>query len=866
MVTVTRVLPWRRSRRPAAAEIADLVKSHRKRHLGRDTDLIERAFELAARAHKGQKRLSGEPYIRHPMAVADIVVRLGLDDASVAAALLHDAVEDTDVTLADVEAGFGRDVARIVDGVTKLDRIHYDSKEQQQAASARKMIVAVASDLRVLIIKLADRLHNLYTLAGMPQFKQHRIARETLDVYAPLAHRLGMQEVKQQLEDLAFAALEPRRYAEIEYMVHQRAPERDLYLEQVLGSVEIRLEELGISAEINGRPKHIWSIYEKMVLKGCSFEEIFDLIGLRVLVGSIRDCYAALGSIHATWRPVQGRFKDYIAMPKFNLYQSLHTTVVGLQGKTMEVQIRTHDMHAIAEHGVAAHWKYKKDASARKGLKGSSQHKGSMGVLQQLARGPLLRRDSLAQEMAWLSRIIDWEQDTSDPTEFMENLKIDLDADEVYVFTPKGKVLELPTGATPVDFAYMIHTEVGHSCVGAKVNGRLMALDTRLSSGDVVEVLTSKNPGAGPSQDWLKFAVSRRALNKIKQWYLRERRSDTIEQGREDLIQALRREGLPARRLLKDRDKLLSRVAGQLNYKNSEALFSAVGAGHRSADSVAARFARLLQGEDEPYHAESHENTPHRLPTTARRRAELAEGRQTSQGIGVHVEGLDDILVRLSRCCGPVPPDEIIGYVTRGRGVSVHQADCHNAIVLTEGQTNRLIEVEWDTAHIGVFVTTIVLHALDRPGLLRDASAVLTEHKLSIISSHTSTGDDRIARISFEFELADASQLDSVLSSVLQLESVFDTYRVMPGRRKGSDSNGLGMTSSAAGGESSATGRLLATAEAPPEARRGAANPGGADDSAQRRSNGRDAAAEGSDGAGVDVETAAVAASGSDDS
>ncbi len=744
MSTVTRVLPWRRgAKRPAAAEITALLNCYRQHRRGASTDLIERAFEVAAAAHVGQTRLSGEPYIRHPVAVATIVAKLGLDDVTVAAALLHDAVEDTDVALAAIEADFGADVSRIVDGVTKLDRVQYDTREQQQAASVRKMIVAIARDLRVLIIKLADRLHNLRTLAVLPVFKQNYIARETLDVYAPLAHRLGMQDVKQQLEDLAFAALEPRRYAEIDQMLQQRAPERDIYLAQVLGDVEARLTELGIAAEVTGRPKHLWSIYEKMVVKGRTFAEIFDLVGIRVIVTSVRDCYAALGSIHSAWRPVQGRFKDYIAMPKFNLYQSLHTTVVGPQGKTLEVQIRTREMHQRAEHGVAAHWEYKDD--------------------------------SPQADMAWLARIIDWQQETSDPAEFMSNLKIELDTDEVYVFTPQGKVIELPAGATPVDFAYSIHTDVGHGCVGSKVNSRLVALDSRLESGDVVEIFTSRTEGAGPSRDWLKFVASRRAANKIRQWYSRERRADAIEQGRDDLIQALRREGLPARRLLKD--KLLEVVAEQLNYASTDLLFLAIGESHQSASSVAGRFTRELQGDDAGVVDAAAGRD--RLPTTVWRRAER---RSASADIGVHVEGLDDILIRLSQCCSPVPPDEIIGFVTRGRGVSVHRSDCLNAIGLSEGQADRLIEVEWDTESGGLFSTTITVQALDRPGLLRDVSDVLAEHRLSILSVRAETGDDFIARMDLEFELADVSQLDSVLSSVLGLESVFDAYRVLPGR------------------------------------------------------------------------------------
>ena len=746
MATVTRVLPWRRStRRPAATEITALLDCYRETHRGAPTERIERAFDLATRAHTGQMRLSGEPYIRHPVAVATIVAKLGLDDVTIAAALLHDAVEDTDMALAAIEADFGADVSRIVDGVTKLDRVHYDTREQQQAASVRKMIVAIARDLRVLIIKLADRLHNLRTLAVLPAFKQTYIARETLDVYAPLAHRMGMQEVKQQIEDLAFAALEPRRYAEIDQMLQQRAPERDIYLEQVLGDVESRLAELRIDAEVTGRPKHLWSIYEKMVVKGRTFEEIFDLVGIRVIVASVRDCYAALGSVHSAWRPVQGRFKDYVAMPKFNLYQSLHTTVVGPQGKTLEVQIRTREMHQRAEHGVAAHWEYK-DGSP-------------------------------SQDMAWLARIVDWQQETSDPAEFMSNLKIELDTDEVYVFTPQGKVIELPAGATPVDFAYSIHTDVGHSCVGSKVNGRLVALDSRLQSGDVVEIFTSRTEGAGPSRDWLNFVASRRAANKIRQWYVRERRADAIETGRDDLIQALRREGLPARRLLKD--KLIETVAEQLNYSSTDLLFLAIGEGHQSASSVAGRFARELQGADAG--TGDAQAGRDRLPTTVRRRAER---RSASADIGVHVEGLDDILIRLSQCCGPVPPDEIIGFVTRGRGVSVHRADCLNAIGLSEGQAERLIEVEWDADGGGLFSTTIAVHALDRSGLLRDVSDVLAEHRLSILSAHAETGDDFIARMDFEFELADVSQLDSVLSSVLGLEGVFEAYRVLPGRNR----------------------------------------------------------------------------------
>jgi GTP diphosphokinase / guanosine-3',5'-bis(diphosphate) 3'-diphosphatase len=744
MATVTRVLPWRRAAgRSASAEIAHLLEVYTSHHPKASTELIERAFNLANSAHKGQNRKSGEPYIRHPVAVATIVAKQGLDDVAVAAALLHDAVEDTGVELDQLEREFGAELTRIVDGVTKLERVKYDSKEQQQAASMRKMIVAIAQDIRVLIIKLADRLHNLRTIAAMPQHKQERVARETLDVYAPLAHRLGMQDLKVQLEDLSFATLHGRRYAEIDQMVQQRAPERDLYLMQVIGDVQARLAELGIVAHVDGRPKHLWSIYEKMVVKGRSFDEIFDLIAIRVIVDSVRDCYGALGSIHATWRPVQGRFKDYIAMPKFNLYQSLHTTVVGPQGKSLEVQLRTKEMNARAEFGVAAHWDYKED--------------GGGG------------------DFAWLNRIVEWQQETSDPSEFMSNLKFDLDQDEVFVFTPKGRVVELPVGATTIDFAYTIHTDVGHACIGSKVNGRLVPLDTRLESGDMVEIFTSKVEGAGPSRDWLKFVASRRAANKITQWYTRERREDSIEHGRDDLIQAMRREGLPARRVLKE--PAFADAMKKLNYVDEDALFAAIGEGHVAAASVAERVAAELKGDDEnPVEAD-------RMPSTVTRRT--GAPRRPTHGAGVHVEGLDDIMIRLSRCCSPVPPDEIIGFVTRGRGVSVHRADCLNASELSEGQPDRLIEVEWDSEHSGRFSTSVEISALDRKGLLVDVAKVFSDHGLSVHGVTSHTGDNAIAKMLFDFELADVSQLDSVLSSVLSVEAVYDAYRVLPGAARG---------------------------------------------------------------------------------
>jgi len=740
MATVTRVLPWRRHAAPLVEEVAPLLASYRAKHPKSPTGAIVAAYEAARAAHAKQVRSSGEAYITHPLAVAGIVAELGLDDVTIAAALLHDAVEDTELTLADVEAQFGAEVTAIVDGVTKLERIQFDSKEAQQAATMRKMLVAMAKDVRVLIIKLADRLHNMRTLAAMPPWKQERTARETIDIYAPLAHRLGMQDLKQQLEDLAFAAMHPKRYAEIDHMVANRAPERDLYLAQVLEEVRGRLAELRIDAEVTGRPKHLWSIYEKMVVKGRGFDDIFDLVGIRVIVDAVKDCYAALGSIHSAWTPVQGRFKDYIAMPKFNLYQSLHTTVVGPQGKPLEVQIRTREMHQRAEFGVAAHYAYKGNGSS--------------------------------SDMPWLDRIIDWQQDTEDPDAFMRTLKIDLEQDEVYVFTPKGKVVTLAAGATPVDFAYSIHTEVGHACIGARVNGRLVPLDSKLHSGDSVEVFTSKVEGAGPSRDWLQFVATPRAANKIRQWFSRERREDAIENGRDDLIKALRREGLPVQKIAAG--QLLHDVAKELNYTDLDALHAAIGENHVSAKSVAARIAKQLRGGDP--------EVEEQLPTTVRQPRRPSRSASGPGAVGVHVEGLDDVMVRLSKCCTPVPGDELLGFVTRGRGVSVHRADCANAVSLSHGARERVIDVEWDTEHTGVFVAAIEVKALDRARLLSDVARALSDSHVNILSSTTATGPDRVSKMRFEFELGDPNHLESMLSAVKRIEGVYDAYRIVPGK------------------------------------------------------------------------------------
>jgi GTP pyrophosphokinase len=593
----------------------------------------------------------------------------------------------------------------------------------------------MARDLRVLVIKLADRLHNMRTIAAMPAEKQQRIAQETLDIYAPLAHRLGMQELKQQLEDLAFASLHPKRFAELDHLVSSREPERELYLATAVAEVRARLAELGIKADVTGRGKHLWSIYEKMVVKGREFDDIFDLVAVRVIVDSMKDCYAALGCIHGRWRPVVGRFKDYIAMPKFNLYQSLHTTVIGPAGKPIEVQIRTREMHQRAEWGVAAHWAYKDD--------------------------------SPSADIDWLNRIIDWQAEVSDPAQFMQSLKTDLEQDEVFVFTPKGRVVTLPVGSCPIDFAYAVHTEIGHACIGAKVNGRLVSLDQKLASGDTCEIFTSKVESAAPSQDWLGFVASPRARNKIRQWFSRERRLDMIEAGREALTEELRREGLPVQRMWSSEQ--LKAVIADHSYVDLEALLAAIGEHHVSAKSVAQRVARGFRGGDDE----------EQLPATVLR---PRRKRTHADKVGVHVEGLDDLLVRLANCCTPVPGDEIIGFVTRGRGVSVHRADCANAVTLMSDHAMRLIEVDWDDERSGaVFRAGVEVVALDRSRLLRDVANALSDHHVNIVACDTTTGNDRVAKMRFEFEMADPGHLAAVLRTIKQIDGVYDAYRLVPG-------------------------------------------------------------------------------------
>ncbi|MFI9362144.1 RelA/SpoT family protein [Kitasatospora sp. NPDC053057] len=721
---------------------------------------IERAYAVAEKWHRGQKRKSGDPYITHPLAVATILAELGMDAPTLMAGLLHDTVEDTDYGLETLRKDFGDSVALLVDGVTKLDRVKFG--EAAQAETVRKMVVAMAKDPRVLVIKLADRLHNMRTMRYLKREKQEKKARETLEIYAPLAHRLGMNTIKWELEDLAFAILYPKMYDEIVRLVAERAPKRDEYLATVIDQVQADLRGARITASVTGRPKHYYSVYQKMIVRGRDFAEIYDLVGIRVLVDTVRDCYAALGTIHARWNPVPGRFKDYIAMPKFNMYQSLHTTVIGPGGKPVELQIRTFDMHRRAEYGIAAHWKYKQRAVA-----GASKVRTDTPTQT--------RKDDKAgavNEMAWLRQLLDWQKETADPGEFLESLRFDLASNEVFVFTPKGDVIALPAGATPVDFAFAVHTEVGYRTIGARVNGRLVPLESTLENGDTVEVFTSKAENAGPSRDWLGFVKSPRARNKIRAWFSKERREEAIEHGKEAIVRAMRKQGLPIQRILTG-DSLVT-LAHEMRYPDISSLYAAIGEGHVAAQNIVQKLVQALGGEEGATEDLAETATPTHDRRAVRRRAKGDPG--------VIVKGVEDVWVKLSRCCTPVPGDPIVGFVTRGNGVSVHRADCVNVESLSQ-QPERMIDVEWAATQSSVFLVAIQVEALDRSRLLSDVTRVLSDQHVNILSAAVQTSRDRVAMSRFTFEMGDPKHLGHVLKAVRGVEGVYDVYRVTSARK-----------------------------------------------------------------------------------
>ena len=726
------------ARQPQSAVLDPLFKVIRANHPKADTAVVERAYRTAEHYHRGQLRKSGDPYITHPLAVATILAELGMTEATLCAALLHDTVEDTSYTIEQLTADFGTEVAVMVDGVTKLDKIAYG--DSAQAETIRKMVIAMAKDIRVVVIKLADRLHNMRTLHFLRPDKQTRIARDTLDIFAPLAHRLGMNAVKWELEDLSFSILQPKIYDEIVQLVAERAPQREAFLRKVTEQVNADLKAARIRATVTGRPKHYYSIYQKMVVRGRDFSDIYDLVGLRILVDTDKDCYAALGVMHVRWNPLPGRFKDYIAIPKFNMYQSLHTTVLGPDGKPVELQIRTNEMHRRAEYGVAAHWKYKE--TARAGGAGDDT------------------------DLNWVRSLNDWQKETTDPEEFLESLRYEINSGEVYVYTPKGDVITLPTGATPVDFAYAIHTEVGQRCIGARVNGRLVPLESELNNGDVVDVMTSKAEGAGPSRDWLSFVKSQKARNKIKHYFTRERREESIEQGREALAKQLRKAGLPMQRFLTVEH--LTAVADHFKLADVSGLYAAIGEGHVSAQAVVHRLISIEGGQESAADEAAEDQ-----PLAGRRRRTVS----TVSGPGVAVAGDTDMWVKLAKCCTPVPGDDILGFITRGNGVSVHRRDCTNAAALL-ASPERLVDVSWAPTAESSFLVAIQVEGLDRQGMLSEVTRTVSDHHVNIISATVNTTRSRVFKARLTFETPDPTHLDALVQAVRRVPGVFDVFRV----------------------------------------------------------------------------------------
>lgn len=742
--------------RSSYRELEPVLRAVKENHPKADFDLLERAYVTAERYHRGQFRKSGEPYITHPVAVATILAELGMSETTVAAGLLHDTVEDTDYSLEQCRRDFGEDIAALVDGVTKLDKVKYG--DSAPAETIRKMLVAMAKDIRVLLIKLSDRLHNARTWRYVSKESAARKAKETLEIYAPLAHRMGLNAIKWELEDLAFKTLYPQIYQEIDKLIQEAAPRREEQLSAIIQTIEGDLRDAKIKGTVTGRPKHHYSIYQKMIVRGRDFNDIYDLVAVRVLVESVRDCYAVLGLMHSRWSPMLGRFKDYIAMPKYNLYQSLHTTVIGPKGKPVEIQIRTYEMHRRAEFGIAAHWKYKENPNA-KSLKKSEGGK----VLD------------LENEMGWLRQLVDWQKQTQDSGEFLDSLRYEINSAQVYVFTPKGQVVVLAAGSTPVDFAYSVHTEVGNKTVGAKVNGKLVPLESKLENGDTVEIFTSKSPGASPSRDWLSFVATPRAKSKIKAWFSKERREESIDKGREILAKDIRKQKLPIHQLASHES--LESVAKQLGLPNVDTLYATIGDSHVSAQNVVERLlsftGSLTEDDDEEVLAEE-EAVPTHTPTT--------ESRAGGSGVLVDGQDADDLWVKLAKCCTPVPGDEIMGFVTRGHGVSVHRVDCVNAKNLSVAQQERVISVKWAQHSKTPFLVQVQIEALDRGGLLSDVTRVLTDNHVNILSGNISTTRDRVAYSRWAFELAEPSHLQDILNDLGRISGVYSATRVTPGQ------------------------------------------------------------------------------------
>lgn len=703
-----------------------------------DLEMITKAYHFCKKCHEGQHRNSGEEYYIHPVNVAMILTDLNMDDTTIIAALLHDVLEDTDITYETLVAEFGEEVANLVDGVTKLKKLKYKSKQENQAENLRKMVLAMARDIRVVIIKLADRLHNMRTLEYMTEEKKKEKAIETLEIYAPLAHRLGISKIKWELEDLSLRYLDPKGYYDLVEKVNKRRKEREEYIQRIIEELDENLEKMNIPREISGRPKNFYSIYKKMYYQNKSFDQIFDLTAIRVIVDTIKDCYAVLGIVHTMWKPIPGRFKDYIAMPKPNMYQSLHTTVIGPEGEIFEVQIRTWDMHKTAEYGIAAHWKYKEGTT---------------------------KSDNFDEKLTWLRQLMEWQKDLKDPKEFMETLKLDLFTDEVYVFTPKGDVINLPAGSTPIDFAYRVHTAIGNSCIGAKVDGRIVPLDYKLKNGNIVEILTS--PNGRPSRDWLKIVKSSQARNKIRQWFKREAREQNIDRGKELLDKELKKRGYKVTEALKD--EWLKNIANKIGLNSIDDLYAGLGYGNVTISQVMSKFSEYYKEyfkiEDEPLASE----VKVKEKTTSRRKGKADQG--------VIVKGIDNIKVRFAKCCNPVPGDEIVGYITRGRGLSIHRKDCPNVSLI--GEADRFMEVSWNKYEKAEYQAEIQIKGLDRPGLLTAITQKINDGGLSLTSLSARTNKEKLAVINIVLEIKNIEQLKELMEKIRKTKGVIDVYRVI---------------------------------------------------------------------------------------
>ncbi|EOU2058645.1 bifunctional (p)ppGpp synthetase/guanosine-3',5'-bis(diphosphate) 3'-pyrophosphohydrolase [Clostridium perfringens] len=708
-----------------------------------DIDLVKKAYDLAFEAHKEQKRESGEPYITHPISVAMILADMGMDTNTIVAGLLHDVIEDTDYTYEDISNIFNVEVANLVDGVTKLGKIKYKSKEEQQADNVRKMLLAMAKDIRVIIIKLADRLHNMRTLKYMKPEKQKKKAQETLDIFAPLAHRLGISKIKWELEDLCLRYIHPEEYYDLVNMIAEKRVEREKFISRIIKELKENLDKANIDSDIEGRPKHFYSIYRKMVNKHKSIEQIFDLTAIRILVNTVKDCYAVLGIVHTIYKPIPGRFKDYIAMPKPNMYQSLHTTVIGSEGKTFEIQIRTFEMHRTAEYGIAAHWKYKS------GINGTDS-----------------KDMTFENKLTWLRDILEWQKEAVDATEFMEGFKLDLFSDEIFVFTPKGVVINLPVGATPLDFAYKIHTDIGNKCVGAKVNGKIVTLDYKLKTGEIVEILTSSS-SRGPNMDWLNIANSNQARSKIKQWLRKARREENLERGKEMLDKECKKQSLVFSDLCKGPlyDKLLKRY----HLNNVEEIYVAIGEGELLSSTVISKLKENIvkQVAEE----ELNKNIEEQIAKTERQI-------KKKQNYGVTVKGLNNIMVRFARCCNPVPGDDIAGYITKGRGVSVHRKDCSNFKAIVEKQEEKVVDVSWGTEKGAAYVAELEVKAEDRMCLLSDVMLVITDSNFRLLSLNAKSGRNGVANINIQVKIDNIEQLKELMKKIRRLQGILDVYRV----------------------------------------------------------------------------------------